>query len=120
MERDSTIEEPTEADIDQLIAGSGRTLSTFLQFLKETGARSGEAARLKWSEVDFERKIARMTPEKGSRPRTLPISRKLIDMLNHIPRNTDKIWATLYSLKSNFYKTRRSIAFKLQNPNSNK
>jgi integrase len=63
---------PTEADIDQLIAGSGRILSTFLQFLKETGARSGEAARLKWSEVDFERKIVRITPEKGSRPRILP------------------------------------------------
>jgi integrase len=107
---------PTEADIDQLIAGSGRILSTFLQFLKETGARSGEAARLKWSEVDFERKIARITPEKGSRPRILPISRKLIDMLNHIPRNSDKVWATLYSLKSNYYKTRRSLAFKLQNP----
>jgi integrase/transposase-like protein len=107
---------PTEADIDQLIAGSGRILSTFLQFLKETGARSGEAARLKWSEVDFERKIARITPEKGSRPRILPISRKLINMLNHIPRNSDKVWATLYSLKSNYYKTRRSLAFKLQNP----
>jgi integrase len=37
-------------------------------------------------------------------------------MLNHIPRNTNKIWATLYSLKSNFYKTRKSLAFKLQNP----
>jgi integrase len=37
-------------------------------------------------------------------------------MLNHIPRNSDKVWATLYSLKSNYYKTRRSLAFKLQNP----
>jgi len=44
------------------------------------------------------------------------LSRKLIDMLNHIPRNSDKVWATLYSLKSNYYKTRRSLAFKLQNP----
>lgn len=41
---------PTEADIDQLIEGSGRILSTFLQFLKETGARSGEVARVKWSD----------------------------------------------------------------------
>jgi len=31
---------PTEADIDQLILGSGRKVSTFLQFLKETGVRS--------------------------------------------------------------------------------
>jgi integrase/recombinase XerD len=107
---------PTEADIDQLISGSGRVLSTFLQFLKETGARCGEAAQLKWSDIDFERKIPRITPEKGSRARILPISRKLMDMLNNHPKQSDKIFATLYSLKSNFYKTRKSIAFKLQNP----
>ncbi|MDH7558607.1 MAG: site-specific integrase, partial [Candidatus Bathyarchaeota archaeon] len=91
-------------------------LATFLQFLKETGARCGEVARLKWSDIDFERKIVRITPEKGSRARVLPISRKLIDMLNNHSRQTEKVFATLYSLKSNFYKTRKSIAFKLQNP----
>jgi len=107
---------PTEADIDQLIAGSGRILATFLQFLKETGARSGEAARLKWSDVDFERRVATITPEKGSKARILPISRKLIDMLQNQPKQSERVWATLYSLKSNFYKTRRSLAFKLQNP----
>ncbi|MBT0160416.1 tyrosine-type recombinase/integrase [Candidatus Bathyarchaeota archaeon A05DMB-2] len=107
---------PTEADIDQLISGSGRILATFLQFLKETGARCGEVAKLKWSDIDFERKIVRITPEKGSRARVLPISRKLIDMLSNHSRQTEKVFATLYSLKSNFYKTRKSIAFKLQNP----
>ena len=44
------------------------------------------------------------------------LSCKIIDMLNNRPRETDRIWATIYSLKSNFYKTRRSLAFKLQNP----
>jgi integrase len=107
---------PTEAEIDQLISGSGRVLSTFLQFLKETGARSGEAARLKWRDVDFERKIATITPEKGSRARILPISPKLIDMLNYQSKKTEKIFSTAYSLKYNFYKTRKSIAFKLQSP----
>jgi len=107
---------PTEADIDQLISGSGRKLSTFLQFLKETGVRSGEAARLRWSDIDFERRIVRITPEKGSKSRILPLSNKLINMLNNLPRNSDKVWATLYSLKSNFYKTRNSLTFKLQNP----
>ncbi|MEM2971480.1 MAG: tyrosine-type recombinase/integrase [Candidatus Bathyarchaeia archaeon] len=107
---------PTEADIDQLISGSGRKLSAFLQFLKETGVRSGEAARLRWSDIDFERRIVSITPEKGSKSRILPISNRLINMLNNLPRNSDKVWATLYSLKSNFYKTRKSLAFKLQNP----
>ena len=90
--------------------------SLLLQFLKETGARCGEAAALTWTDLDLERRIVRITPEKGSRPRILPMSRKLIDMLNNVRRKTDKVWATLYSLKSNFYKTRKSLAFKLQNP----
>ena len=107
---------PTEADIDQLIAGCGKKLSTFLQLLKETGARSGEAAILKWTDIDFERKIVRITPEKGSRPRILPISNKLVCMLNNLPRKSDNIWATMYSLKSSFYKARKYLVYKLQNP----
>jgi integrase len=102
---------PTEAEIDALISGSGRVLATFLQFLKETGARSGEAARLKWRDVDFERKIATITPEKGSRARILPISQKLIDMLNRQPKHADKI-----CLKSNFYKTHKSISIQTRKP----
>jgi len=34
---------PRERDIDQLIAGCSKTVSTFLQILKETGGRSIEA-----------------------------------------------------------------------------
>ena len=107
---------PTEADIDQLIAGCGKKLSTFLQFLKETGARCGEAAMLKWADIDVERRVVRITPEKGSRPRILPISSKLISMLNNLPRKSDNVWATIYSLKSSFYKARRYLVYKLQNP----
>ena len=37
---------PAEEEIDQLIAASGKKLSAFLQLLKETGMRRGEAIRL--------------------------------------------------------------------------
>jgi integrase len=47
------------------VHSDGRLEKT-LYVLKETGARSGEAARLKWSDVDFERKIARITPKKDN------------------------------------------------------
>ncbi len=33
---------PKETEIDQLIAGCSRRMATFLQILKETGARCGE------------------------------------------------------------------------------
>jgi len=37
-------------------------------------------------------------------------------MLQSQPKQSERVWATLYSLKSNFYKTRRGMARKLQNP----
>ena len=39
---------PLEVEVDQLISGVGRKTSTFLQLLKETGMRAGEAWNLKW------------------------------------------------------------------------
>jgi integrase len=108
---------PTEAEIDSLIAGSGRMLSTFLQFLKETGARGGEAANTQCRDVDFERKIVHITPEKGSKARILPISNKLIDMLNRQPkRSSGKIFSDFSSLRCNYHEARKNLIFKLQNP----
>jgi len=37
---------PMEQEIDQLIAGCGKSTATFLQVLKDTGARSGEASKI--------------------------------------------------------------------------
>ena len=68
---------PTETEIDQLIAGCSRRLIPLLQLLKETGVRIGEATRIKWVDIDFENRTVRITPEKGSNPRILPISNTL-------------------------------------------
>ncbi|MCW3997011.1 MAG: tyrosine-type recombinase/integrase [Candidatus Bathyarchaeota archaeon] len=108
---------PTEIEIDQLIAGSSKRVATYLQLLKETGMRSGEASILKWIDVDFERRAIRITPEKGSNPRILPISVKLSNMLHEIAQ--DKI--TVFGVSSdlmlrNFSKQRKRIAAKLKNP----
>lgn len=66
---------------------------------------------------DFDRRFVRITPEKGSRPRILPVSRKLIAMLKNIPKKASRVCpATLGSMKSNFYVTRKKIARKLGNP----
>ena len=45
---------PTEQEIDALIAGCPNQVATFLQLLKETAMRSGEAKRLMWTDIDFE------------------------------------------------------------------
>jgi integrase len=58
---------PTEQEIDSLVAGSGKKLSTFLQLVKETAMRAGEAKRLRWSDVDLGRRIITLnSPEKGN------------------------------------------------------
>jgi len=108
---------PTEKEIDQLIAASGRKVSVVLQLLKETGMRIGEAMRLKWTDIDFERRTVRITPEKHSNPRIIPVSNKLLEMLSSLPKNSEKIFPnTRKAMDSNFYKQRRRIARKLGNP----
>ncbi|MCS7095806.1 MAG: tyrosine-type recombinase/integrase [Nitrososphaerota archaeon] len=92
-----------ESEIDALIAGSNKTLACFLQLLKETAMRSGEAFRLKWTDIDFERRVIVLNePEKGSNPRVRRISNKLVEMLNSLPRKSEKIFPnkTLASLKT--------------------
>jgi len=85
---------PTEAEIDQLIAGCSKKMATFLQLLKETGMRCGEACNLlKWTDIDLEQRSVRITPEKGSTPRILPLSIKIVDMLTEMPKNTQTVFS---------------------------
>lgn len=110
---------PLEREVDELIAGSSRKVATFLQLLKETGARSGEAWRLKWIDIDMEHGIVTYNlPEKGSNPRQFKVSQKSIAMLNMLPKTSQKIWGDvqLNQFRKNSYFQRKRIAHKLQNP----
>ena len=60
---------PLEKELDALIAASGKKNAAFLQLLKETAMRSGEAKRLLWTDIDTEKNIIILNnPEKGSNP----------------------------------------------------
>ena len=110
---------PTEQELDALICGTGRKVSTFLQLLKETAMRSGEAKRLLWTDIDFEKSIITLNdPEKGSNPRMWKVSAKLIAMLHHLPREGIRIFGDgpINSMKTTLLKARRRLAAKLQNP----
>jgi integrase len=105
-----------ETEIDQLIASCRKKLSTILQILKETGMRIGEAHKLKWIDINLENKTINITPEKGSNPRILPISDKLIAMLNRYPKTGEHILPKrLNSIRSCFDYQRIRTAEKLQN-----
>jgi len=108
---------PTEEEIDSLISAAGKKTATLLQLLKETGMRIGEAVQTKWIDVDLQRRVITVTPEKGSRPRILPMSEKLIAMLQHLPRKSELVFPASYKgITLNFYRQRKNIAEKLGNP----
>ena len=109
---------PTESEIEQLIAGCSPKVATFLQLLKETGMRPGEAWNLRRKDLDFHTKRVYITPEKGSNPRLLPISNKLIAMLHITSQNTDHVFNTglLKHFANGFRQQRKRMTAKLNNP----
>jgi integrase/recombinase XerD len=108
---------PTEEELDQLIAGCRRKMATVLQLLKETGMRIGEALRLRWIDVDFERRVVKITPEKGGKPRILPISEKLVGLLNTLPKKSERVFPiTKTGAKTCLLKARRRVSINLNNP----
>jgi integrase len=113
---------PTEAELDQLIAGFKRKTATFLQVAKETYARAGEIWTLKW--IDLNGNILTVNlAEKGSNPRQFKISEKLVSMLNALPHKDQRIFGPTVSLanfRTGFMRKRKGIAQTLANPRLNK
>ncbi len=110
---------PMETEIDQLISGCSPRVATLLQMLKETGMRCGEACDLlKWTDIDLEQRSVRITPEKGSNPRILPISIKLVDMLRAMTESEDQSIFGVNSdlMRRNFDRQRKRVAVKVKNP----
>ena len=111
---------PTEQEIDDLVAGSPHLLAVFLQLIKETAMRRGEAIVLPWRDVDFERRIIYCNyPEKGSNTRIFNnISGRLFSMLRSLPTDRDLVFgdSTINSMKNYLERTRNRLAFKLGNP----
>lgn len=65
----------------------GPTFSLFLRFLLATGARVGEAIRVSWSDIDFERGWVRFEETKGDRPRGVPMPTALTEALLDLRRS---------------------------------
>jgi len=109
---------PLEQEINQLIAGCGKKMAVFLQGLKETGADPGELWHVEWKDVDIARRVVTINhPVKGHNPRTLPISKEWIAMLERLPVTSERIFATNYqSHYENFRNQRKRLGAKIGNP----
>jgi integrase len=114
---------PLEREVDQLISGVGKKTATFLQLLKETGVRAGEAWNLKWIDVDHVKGAVTITPEKGSRARQLKISNQLIAMIGQLSHASEYVFRnpkvgqlkSMESFSRNFSAQRKQLADRLQN-----
>lgn len=108
---------PTETELDLLIASCGSRMATLLQTLKETGARVSEAVKLKWIDLSTEQKTLNITPSKNSNPRLLPISDKLLNMMNRLPHTREHIFAqAINGLRTSYDAQRKVTSQKLQSP----
>ena len=119
-EIDKPIFLPKETEIDALITSTGLKTSVLLQCLKETGARIGEIINLKWTDIDFESYVLRITPEKGSKARTIRVSSKLMQRLGNVKnvnqvKDPRKIFSSYNSVHKIYHYQRKNLARKLSN-----
>jgi len=80
--------------------------------------KAGEANRLEWSNIDFERRLITLNkPEKNSQSRIFRVSSTLMSMLKALPKTHKQVFiSSLESRKSTFYQTRKVAVRKLQSP----
>lgn len=56
-----------------------------------TGARKGELLRLKWSDFEFDKRIARLSTTKNGKPRFLPLTHPVIEELMRFRNNSENL-----------------------------
>jgi len=109
---------PLESELDSLISGSSRKLSTLLLLLKETGCRIGEILRLEWTDLDLEAGTANVRAEKGSRNRQARLSQRLQAMMMRLPKKNKLVFSGTKTgtLINHLAILRKRLASKLENP----
>jgi len=110
---------PTEQEIDCLISAAPKKLSAFLQLIKETAMRRGEAKRIRWIDVNSEQNTITLNePEKRSNARLWKVTPRLMAQLNALEKTSERVFGDcrMDTLKGVFLKLRKKQAAKLQNP----
>jgi len=86
-------------------------LAPSIRFAIETAMRQGELVGLRWPDIDFTRRVARLAMTKNGKPRVVPLSTRAVEVLMSLPRTTEYVFEGLrtYSLKHAFVRlTRRA------------
>ncbi len=111
---------PTELELNQLIAGSGKKVGTLLMLIKETGMRLGECLSLAWININLEKHVITLPKaEKHSLPRCFPpVTNTLIDMIGSLPKQNQKVFGTTSRTSAimGLCQARKRVATRLANP----
>ncbi|MEM2110728.1 MAG: site-specific integrase [Candidatus Bathyarchaeia archaeon] len=81
--------------------------------------RIGEACKLKWVDLDFEKDaIIVNDTEKSGIPRIFRVSERLMTMLKALPKKNEYVFGGMKPSEANgyFYLLKKRVASKLQNP----
>jgi integrase len=114
-QNEATIMVPDEKDLDMLINGANRRMSTFLLCLKETFADPTEILRAEW--IDLKDNVFSINhPVKFHYPGKYELSMRLTAMLNALPRTSKKIFPMRYATAyEGLAYLRRRLAAKFHN-----
>lgn len=83
----------TEEDsLYSVLEHSPKYLSDIVTTALQTGMRKGEILNLKWSNIDFEFGFIEVLETKSGKSRKIPISSKLKQVLDNIPRTCDYVF----------------------------
>jgi integrase len=119
---------PRDEDLTELISGMGPKMAAFLQIMRETACRAGEAWQLQWHDVDQDGNLITITAEKGSYSGQYRISNRCLALINQLPNlgrylfhadNADPILSLVYARRV-FQRRRKRLAERLCNPKLNR
>lgn len=111
--------DPLEEEIDLLVNSSGKVLSAFLQLLKDSAMRAGEAKKIQWTDINEKNLTINVnSAEKGSNNRTVKVTEKTIVLLKRVPKNHGVYVFSpqCVSIRQSFVNKRKELAEKTQNP----
>lgn len=79
---------PEEAE--RIVAATRSTdLPAIVALALQTAMRRGEILDLRWSHIDFTTRTALLPLTKNGEPRTVPLTRKAVEVLRGVPRGSD-------------------------------
>lgn len=74
-------------EIDSLLKSSSSDVRPVFAALVWTGMRKSECFRLRWSDVDLERRVITLLETKNGKSRDIPITEDLYEVLRRVPRH---------------------------------